>query len=76
MLHVHRGVDALPGGVRASRPQNTRKQKFATAASRLDHVRLAWRNDVMHPKATYDESEALEVLTSVRMFVNSIVKLV
>ena len=37
---------------------------------------FAWRNDVMHPKAKYDEKEAQEVLASVRAFLDSIVKLV
>jgi hypothetical protein len=34
----------------------------------LDNVRLAWRSDVMHPKATYDEAEASEVIASVNAF--------
>ena len=46
------------------------------AAGRLDHVRIVWRNDVMHPKATYDESEAREVLNAVEAFLNSVVGLV
>ena len=74
MLHVHKQVDALPGGVKATTAQNNRKQRFAVAASRLDHVRIAWRNDVMHPKATYDEKEALDILTSVRAFLESVVR--
>jgi hypothetical protein len=76
MLHVSRQIDALPSGAKSTKARNARKQKYSGAASRLDHVRLAWRNDVMHPKATYDEAEALDVLTSVKTFVNSIVKLV
>jgi hypothetical protein len=76
MLHVHKHVELLPGGAKATKAQNKRKQQFSLAASRLDAVRIAWRNDVMHPKATYDEKEALEVLTSVRAFLESVVKLV
>jgi hypothetical protein len=75
MIHVHTQVNALPGGARASRPQNARKQRFAMAAGRLDHVRIVWRNDVMHPKATYDEAEALEVLTAVEAFLKSVADL-
>ena len=51
--------------------QKARQQKMALAASRLDHVRLAWRNDVMHPKAKYDEKEANEVLMNVKGFLES-----
>jgi hypothetical protein len=73
MLHVHKQIDAMPGGVKKSAAQRNRKQKYATAAGRLDHVRIAWRNDVMHPKATYDEAEALEVLRAVETFLKSAV---
>jgi hypothetical protein len=45
------------------------------AAGRLDHVRIVQRNDVMHPKATYDEAQALEVLEGVRAFLISFVDL-
>jgi hypothetical protein len=76
MLHVHKQVDALPGGVRATVAQTNRKQRFVDAANRLDHVRIVWRNDVMHPKATYDEAEALKILGGVQAFLESIVKLV
>ena len=76
MDHVNNQVKALPAGKRHTKAQNTRKQKYALAADRLDHVRLVWRNDVMHPKATYDEQEAFDVLTSVKAFLESLVKLV
>jgi hypothetical protein len=76
MIHVHKNIEALPGGAKATARQNKKKRDFAMAASRLDYVRIAWRNDVMHPKATYDEREALEVLNSVKAFLGSIVKLV
>jgi hypothetical protein len=76
MLHVHKQVSAIPGGSKSTSAINNRKQQFAVAASRLDHVRIAWRNDVMHPKATYDQKEAFDVLMSVRAFLESIVKLV
>jgi hypothetical protein len=72
---VNQAVKALPGGKKHNRAQNLRKQRFSAAAGRLDHVRLVWRNEVMHPKATYDEAEALEVLTAVEAFLKSVVLL-
>jgi hypothetical protein len=69
-------VDITVSVIKATAAQKTRRQQMALAASRLDHVRIAWRNDVMHPKAKYDEKEAGEVLTNVRVFLESIVKLV
>jgi len=76
MEHVNSQIKALPGGAKSSRAQNVKKQKFSLAASRLDHVRIVWRNDVMHPKATYDAHEAFDVLMSVKAFLESIVTLV
>jgi hypothetical protein len=76
MEQVNAQIKAMPGGKNATKAQNTRKQNFGLAAGRLDHVRIVWRNDVMHPKDTYDAPEALEVLTGVNAFVNSIVRLV
>ena len=76
MLHVHKKIETLPSGAKASKAQNVRIQRFAVAAIRLDHVRLAWRNDVMHPKETYDQRQSLEVLTSVHTFLESIVSLI
>ena len=75
MMHVNKQVEAMPGGTKASHSQNVRKKRFALAAGRLDHVRIVWRKDVMHPKATYDEAEALEVLTAVEAFLKSVVDL-
>ena len=72
MLHVNGKVGELPGGLKSTKAQNAKKQKYALAADRLDHVRLVWRNDVMHPKATYDDKEALEVLTSVKSFLTDL----
>lgn len=72
MLHVHGKVAEMPGGQKFTRAQNSKKQNFSMAAARLDHVRIVWRNDVMHPKATYDQAEALEVLTGVEAFLKSV----
>jgi hypothetical protein len=76
MLHVHGQIEKMPGGKKATAAQNSKKQKFSLAASRLDSVRIAWRNDVMHPKATYDENEALEVMSSIKAFLISISEIV
>ena len=75
MLQVHKQIDQMPGGVKTSRAQTAKKQKFALAAGRLDHVRIVWRNDVMHPKGTYDEGEAMEVLNAIEAFLKSVADL-
>jgi len=76
MDQVNSSVKRLPGGKNATASQNKRKERYAMAAGRLDHVRIVWRNPVMHPKDTYDENQALEVLDGVGKYLESIVKLV
>jgi hypothetical protein len=46
------------------------QREYAIIASHLFNVKIAWRNPVMHPKASYTEEEADEVLRSVVVFVN------
>jgi len=82
MEHVNKAIERLPGGpkadpaVKGTPAQRARRQEMALAAYNLNHVRIVWRNDTMHPNAKYDEKEAYEVLTSVKVFLESIVKLV
>jgi hypothetical protein len=76
MESVNGTIKGMPGGKSATAAQRNRKQKLAMAAGRLDHVRIVWRNDVMHPKATYDQAEAFEVIESVHKFAVSFVELI
>ena len=50
--------------------QKTRQSEYGAIAAHLFNVKVAWRNSVMHPKASYTEEEAEEVLRSVIIFVN------
>ena len=49
-------------------PEGKRKQDLQQARAHLHAIRLAWRNDTMHPKATYTDDEAGEVLRHVETF--------
>jgi hypothetical protein len=58
----------------AALPYNTREAKekreeYAGMATHLWHVKLAWRNPTMHPKVTYTDEEALDVLRQTTAFV-------
>lgn len=44
------------------------KTQYAAIYSNLNNVRLAWRNETMHPKATYTEDEARNILNCVKAF--------
>jgi hypothetical protein len=76
MDHVHTAIKAMPSGKKSTQAETKKKERYALAAARLDHVRIVWRNPVMHPKESYDEKEAVEVLRGVNAFLESIVKLV
>jgi len=58
----------------------TAKQKkarngYAQAAVYLENVKNAWRNDVMHPKATYTNEEAEEVFRTVKVYMQYLAKI-
>jgi hypothetical protein len=64
-----------------SLPQKTvstkrKKEKFAEACAFLDLVRVAWRNPTMHPKASYIEEEAREILGVVKSFMSRLAKII
>ncbi len=58
-------------------PENTprlkaRKAEVATVSAYLYSVKLAWRNPVMHPKATYSPEEAVDVYGHVKSFMKKL----
>jgi hypothetical protein len=73
MLHVNNAVVAMPS---KSGPQKTKKSKYAGAASHLQTVRLAWRNEVMHPKQTYTRGEAFDIFSASKVFMTSLAEIV
>src|SRR5258708_4695303 len=48
----------------------------AESASHLYNVKVAWRNEVMHPKQTYTDEEALAIFNNVRTFIGDLAELV
>ncbi|MBV1918794.1 MAG: hypothetical protein KUG65_12150 [Sphingomonadaceae bacterium] len=70
---INKAVSAMHAQTAA---QQAKKQKYALAYANLDGVRMAWRNDVMHPKATYTEEEARNVFSHVGAFLKSLAPLV
>ena len=56
--------------------ESLRKQKYGLAYANLNGVRMAWRNDVMHPKATYTEEEAQTIFNHVGAFLKALAPLV
>ena len=44
------------------------RDRYAKAAAHLENVKNAWRNNVMHPKASYTAEEAEEVFQAVKTY--------
>lgn len=63
-------VNKQIAGMDSKEPNRTR---FASISSHLYNVKLAWRNEVMHPKATYTAEEAENVIQAVRGFMIDLV---
>jgi hypothetical protein len=57
-------------------PQGDLRNRWSENHSLLYHVKQAWRNDVMHPKATYTDEQAMEVYQAMRSFMKNLVPLV
>lgn len=52
--------------------QKNKHERYSRLYVHLDHVRLAWRNNTMHPKETYTEEEAIDVYGNVRAFMKNL----
>jgi hypothetical protein len=70
-------LDQINKAIKNVHPKTSRGKnllrEYAIIASHLYSVKVAWRNSVMHPKASYTEDEAEEVLRQVIIFVNHLV---
>jgi hypothetical protein len=61
-------LDQINGAIKALPPKSAKTKKLAAVAGHLYNVKLAWRNEVMHPKATYTQDEAETLLALVKIF--------
>jgi hypothetical protein len=65
LLHVNKAIEAMPV---TTAVEKAAKAEFAACSAHLNNVRIAWRNEVMHPKATYTEEESKDVFNHVKTF--------
>ncbi len=56
------------GGQIEGMAKGDERNNWSQVHANLYHVKQAWRNDTMHPKATYTEEEAREVFDAVKAF--------
>lgn len=62
---INRSIKSLP-------PTDLITKQYANISSNLYNVKLAWRNEVMHPKATYTPDEAEAIFAAVRGFMREL----
>jgi hypothetical protein len=62
-------LDGITSRIRKLDAKKSRTTKLAAAASHLYNVKIAWRNEVMHPKQTYTNEEAGDIYRNVRTFI-------
>jgi len=72
MLHVNKQIEKLQS---KTSMQKKKKAAYAEAAAHLQSVRLAWRNEVMHPKQTYTRQEAFEIFAASRVFMDHLARI-
>lgn len=68
----HRILEEVDKAIRDMTPKTSRQKEvrntYSEASAYLRMVKDAWRNDTMHPKATYTEEEAERVFNNVKDF--------
>lgn len=47
-------------------------ERYAAISAHLYNVKLAWRNEAMHPKATYTQEEAVSIFSAVKSFMGDL----
>ena len=52
--------------------QKQKKNEWEAARANLHHVGSVWRNNTMHPATSYTQSQALDVLNAVRVFMSGL----
>jgi hypothetical protein len=62
--------------IRGLNQKSVRTKRLAAVSAHLYTVKLAWRNEVMHPKQTYTIDEAKEIFGAVKGFMHCLVGVV
>ncbi len=69
-------LDRVNSAIKPMNHKLRRTQKLAEIAGHLYNVKVAWRNNVMHPKSTYTEEQAENLLGQVALFMQSLAAIV
>jgi hypothetical protein len=69
-------LDGINSKITALPQKDPRTVELAQASANLYAVKLAWRNEVMHPKDTYTLEEADNLIRQVKIFMEQLAKVV
>ncbi|MGH9551788.1 MAG: hypothetical protein ACRD3W_20550 [Terriglobales bacterium] len=69
----HNILDEVNKAIKAKDQKDHITKLYAGISSNLYNVKLAWRNEVMHPKQTYTPDEAKKVFSAVDSFTRDLV---
>jgi hypothetical protein len=65
-------LDQINAAIRKLGAKEAKTKAYAQAASHLYNVKVAWRNEVMHPKQTYTFEEAKGIFDNVKTFIGDL----
>lgn len=66
------GIDALPDNTERKK---RKKEEWAECRTNLYHVKMAWRDNSMHGKITYDSAQARDIMGKVKAFMQQLATL-
>lgn len=66
-------LDQINAAIKKLDHKDVKTKLYAKAASHLYNVKVAWRNEVMHPKQTYTFEEAQAVFSNAKTFIGDLV---
>jgi len=62
-------LDQINAAIKKLDAKDAKTKAYAQAASHLYNVKVAWRNEVMHPKQTYTFEEAQAIFANAKTFI-------
>jgi hypothetical protein len=69
-------LDEINKAIKALYPKDLVTKEFAALSANPYSVKLAWRNEVMHPKDTYTLEEADNLIRQVKIFMEQLAKVI
>lgn len=69
-------LDGVNKAIAALHPKNPITKELAEVSANLYSVKLAWRNEVMHPKDTYTLEESENLIRQVKIFMGQLTKVI